>query len=132
MEARTSGTSGARPFRGGSTQITWGRTPSWASWNAACPASPLDQGALAGLPELCATLSMGSGIVDTRIAVCDYANGRTYELEDRMNYDYTLRFDPDSALLYVDRTPYEGREPDQSGLLMLEDSVLTYENQSPN
>ena len=85
-----------------------------------------------GLPELCATLSMGSGIVDTRIAVCDYANGRTYELEDRMNYDYTLRFDPDSALLYVDRTPYEGREPDQSGLLMLEDSVLTYENQSPN
>ena len=85
-----------------------------------------------GLPELCATLSMGSGVIDTRIVVCDYANGRTYELEDRMNYDYALRFDPDSALLYVDRTPYEGREPDQSGLLMLEDSVLTYENQSPN
>ena len=85
-----------------------------------------------GLPELCATLSMGSGIVDTRIAVCDYTNGRTYELEDRMNYDYALRFDPDSALLYVDRTPYEGREPDQSGLLMLEDSILTYENQGPN
>lgn len=85
-----------------------------------------------GLPELCATLSLGSGIVDTRIMVCDYANGRTYELEDRMKYDYALRFDPDSALLYVDRTPYEGREPDQSGLLMLEDSVLTYYNQSPN
>lgn len=85
-----------------------------------------------GLPELCATLSIGSGIVDTRIMVCDYANGRTYELEDRMEYDYALRFDPDSALLYVDRTPYEGREPDQSGLLMLEGSVLTYENQSPN
>lgn len=85
-----------------------------------------------GLPELCATLSMGSGVIDTRIVVCDYANGRTYELEDRMKFDYALRFDPDSALLYVDRTPYEGREPDQSGLLMLEDSVLTYENQSPN
>ena len=85
-----------------------------------------------GLPELCATLSMGSGVIDTRIMVCDYANGRTYELEDRMKYDYALRFDPDSALLYVDRTPYEGRESDQSGLLMLEDSVLTYCNQSPN
>ncbi|MCI7474506.1 MAG: M56 family metallopeptidase [Clostridiales bacterium] len=85
-----------------------------------------------GLPELCATLSMGSGIVDTRIMVCDYANGRTYELEDRMNYDYALRFDPDSALLYVDRTPYGRREPDQSGLLTLEDSILTYHNQSPN
>ena len=85
-----------------------------------------------GLPELCATLSMGSGVIDTRIVVCDYANGRTYELEDRMKFDYALRFDPDTALLYVDRTPYEGREPDQSGLLMLEDSVLTYENQSPN
>lgn len=85
-----------------------------------------------GLPELCATLSMGSGVIDTRIMVYDYANGRTYELEDRMKFDYALRFDPDTALLYVDRTPYEGREPDQSGLLMLEDSVLTYENQSPN
>ena len=51
---------------------------------------------------------------------------------DAALYDYALRFDPDSALLYVDRTPYEGWEPDQSGLLMLEDSILTYENQGPN
>ena len=85
-----------------------------------------------GLPELCTTRSMGSGAIDTRIMVCDYVSGRTYELEDRMKYDYALRFDPDSALLYVDRTPYEGREPDQSGLLMLEGDVLTYENQGPN
>lgn len=85
-----------------------------------------------GLPELCTTLSLGSGVIDTRIRVYDYANGHTYELEDRMKYDYALRFDPDSTLLYVDRTPYEGREPDQSGLLMLEGDVLTYENQGPN
>jgi len=40
IPARMAGTSGARPFRGGSTQITWGRMPSRASWAAVCPASP--------------------------------------------------------------------------------------------
>ena len=43
-----------------------------------------------GLPELCSTLSFGSGIVDERIIIYDYANGASYSLEDRMEYDYSL------------------------------------------
>lgn len=42
------------------------------------------------LPEICATLSSGSGMIDNRIIIYDYANGVRYELEDRGNYDYTL------------------------------------------
>lgn len=43
-----------------------------------------------GLPELCSTLTMGSGIGDNRIIIYDYANGASYSLEDRMEYDYSL------------------------------------------
>ena len=46
-----------------------------------------------GLPELCSTLSVGSGMSDNRIIVCDYANGASYTLEDRGEYDYSLRLD---------------------------------------
>ena len=42
------------------------------------------------LPEICATLSIGSGMIDNRIIIYDYANGVSYELEDRGNHDYTL------------------------------------------
>ncbi len=43
-----------------------------------------------GLPELCSTVSFGSGMVDDRIIVYDYAKGETYELADRGFHDYTL------------------------------------------
>lgn len=43
-----------------------------------------------GLPELCSTLSIGSGIVDDRIIIYDYANDASYSLEDRMEYDYSI------------------------------------------
>ncbi|MDR1736565.1 MAG: M56 family metallopeptidase [Oscillospiraceae bacterium] len=46
-----------------------------------------------GLPELCATVSVGSGIVDTRVKVYDCASGTGYELSNRMYYGddtYTL------------------------------------------
>jgi len=43
-----------------------------------------------GLPELCATVSMGSGIVDTRVVVYDYASNKLYELSDRTYYDYSF------------------------------------------
>lgn len=42
------------------------------------------------LPELCATVSFGSGIVDTRVLIYDYANDKGYDLSDRMYYDYSL------------------------------------------
>lgn len=43
-----------------------------------------------GLPELCATVSDGSGIIDTHVVVIDYSNGETYTLWDRGVYDYAL------------------------------------------
>lgn len=41
-----------------------------------------------GKRELISGLSMGSGMVDERIRVYDYANGKLYELSDRFNYNY--------------------------------------------
>ena len=43
-----------------------------------------------GLPEFCATVSFGSGLIDTRVVVFDYANDQFYDLADRGHYDYTL------------------------------------------
>jgi hypothetical protein len=43
-----------------------------------------------GLPELCATVSVGSGMVDTRVIVYDYANEKLFDLSDRGYYDYSL------------------------------------------
>lgn len=35
-----------------------------------------------GIPELCSTLSSGSGMIDNRIIIYDYAGGASYELSD--------------------------------------------------
>ena len=65
-----------------------------------------------GLPELCATVSLGSGIIDERIIAFDYATSNTYDLNDRMYYDYALYLD--NGRLMVKQTKY----PDpQSGAL---------------
>jgi len=48
-----------------------------------------------GKPEFCATVSVGSGIIDNRIVVFDYAEGKTYQLSDRMHYDYYLSLSGD-------------------------------------
>jgi hypothetical protein len=52
-----------------------------------------------GKPEFCATVSFGSGIVDTHILVYDYAKGKTYTLSDRMSYDYRLSLEDGNQLL---------------------------------
>ena len=36
-----------------------------------------------GNPELCSTISFGSGIIDDRIIIYDYAGGASYDLSDR-------------------------------------------------
>jgi len=43
-----------------------------------------------GKPELCSSTSLGSGLVDNRFIIYDYANGVSYEKSDRGQYDYTL------------------------------------------
>ena len=57
-----------------------------------------------GLPDVCATVSFGSGMVDTHVVVYDYANGQEYTLWDRGIFDYWLRVE-DGKLL-CDQKPY--------------------------
>lgn len=52
-----------------------------------------------GRPDVCATISVGSGIIDERVMICDLAEGKLYELSARGKYDYTLYLEGD--LLYI-------------------------------
>ena len=55
-----------------------------------------------GLPELCSSISWGSGMIDHRVIIYDYANGVSYELSDRGYFDFTLRQDHQDGRLFVD------------------------------
>ena len=59
------------------------------------------------LPEICATVSVGSGIVDNRIAVYDQANKKAYELSARTTYDYVLSLE--NGELTVTKIAYAGQ-----------------------
>jgi hypothetical protein len=52
-----------------------------------------------GKPEICATVSIGSGISDTRVIVYDYVDGKEYQLADRMTYDYYLSFEDGKVMV---------------------------------
>ena len=58
-----------------------------------------------GNPDFCSTINIGSGIVDSRVIICDYANGKIYVIEDRGKTDYMLRTD-NAGLLCLDRFDY--------------------------
>ncbi|WP_297719432.1 M56 family metallopeptidase [Intestinimonas sp.] len=77
-----------------------------------------------GLPELCATLSMGSGLIDNRVLIYDYAGGASYGLEDRGRYDYALRYSPEEDRLYVDKRDYQGGALVSTGPLVFRDGVI--------
>jgi hypothetical protein len=62
-----------------------------------------------GKPEFCATVSFGSGIIDNRVIVYDYTADKTYELSDRMYFDYFLSMD--NGKLMVTQTEYLGSKP---------------------
>ncbi len=83
-----------------------------------------------GLPELCSTLSVGSGMVDNRIIVYDYANGASYTLEDRGEYDYSFRLGKKNGCLWVDKKVYNRDDVVASGKPFLADDGLqvAYEN----
>ena len=75
-----------------------------------------------GNPELCSTLSMGSGVIDNRIIIYDYAGGASYELSDRGNFDYVLNMQGDS--LVVEKRPDGEDELIGSGeLVFLNDTI---------
>lgn len=77
-----------------------------------------------GLPELCTTLSWGSGMIDTRVLVYNYGEGTGYTMESRGRYDYTLRYNDEDGLLYVDVTPYGEDTVTTSGPLAFGDGCL--------
>lgn len=77
-----------------------------------------------GLPELCSTITFGSGIIDSRIIVCDYANGESYTLEDRGKYDYSLRLDESDGSLCVVQRAYNSGDIAAVGELFFSDRGL--------
>ncbi len=75
-----------------------------------------------GKPELCATVSWGSGIVDTHVIVYDYAAGASYCLSDRGFYDYALIDETRTLQVIKSQTPgilREERESSEKGTLSL-------------
>ena len=85
-----------------------------------------------GLPELCSSLSFGSGIIDERIIIYDYANGISYELEERGTFDYILRLNDSDGQLYVDKKNYNSNELVTSGRLVYEDNCIQVESVEAN
>ena len=77
-----------------------------------------------GLPDLCSTVTFGSGIIDSRIIVCDYANGESYTLEDRGKYDSSLRLDESDGSLCVVQRAHDSGDIAAVGELFFSDSGL--------
>ncbi len=76
-----------------------------------------------GLPELCVTANFGFGMIDSRITICDYANGASYTLADRGKFDYALRMDTENQL-YVDQSDYTTGERVTTGRLCYSDGCI--------
>ena len=75
-----------------------------------------------GLPELCSTVSYGSGEVDDRVIIYDYAGGASYTLEDRGEYDYVLSLE--NGKLWVTQYAYNTKTVASRGYLTFEDGAL--------
>ena len=84
------------------------------------------------LPELCSTISWGSGMIDNRVTIYDYANGASYELSDRGYFDFTLRFNEADGYLYVTKMKYNTDELIESGRLVFKNDCLQVEGFSSN
>ena len=80
-----------------------------------------------GLPELCSTISWGSGMIDNRVTIYDYANGVSYELSDRGYFDFTLRFHEADGYLYVDKKKYNTDELVETGRLVFKNNTIQIE-----
>jgi len=75
-----------------------------------------------GKPELCSTISIGSGLVDNRIFVYDYAKGESFELADRAHYDYVLTLR--NNRLCAEKRRYADERLLAAGEIILRDGVL--------
>jgi len=77
-----------------------------------------------GYRELCSEIALGSGMVDERIRVYDYANSKLYDLSDRGRYDYTLTLENgvlkyNMNLWYILDSSLEGHSPIETDILTL-------------
>ncbi len=77
-----------------------------------------------GYADLCSTVSMGSGIVDTHIVVYDYVYDKLYTLADRMHYDYSLRLNETDGYLLCDKRRYPETVIAASDKLLFSDGKL--------
>ena len=87
-----------------------------------------------GLPELCSSISWGSGMIDNRVIIYDYANGVSHELSDRGYFDFTLRFNEADGYLYVDKTKNNTDELVETGRLFFKNHCIQIEgfsNEAP-
>ncbi len=79
-----------------------------------------------GYPEICSTVTFGSGIVDEHIVVYDYHNGKEYYLWERMDFDFRLF--SDYGELFAERVPYSTRNDEdcrkETGRLRFKDGIL--------
>jgi len=75
-----------------------------------------------GYPEICATVSWGSGIVDCHVVVYDYKNGTSSTLWERMKFDYTLSLE--NGLLFCSKSPYGTSDAEEKGVLAMENGNL--------
>ena len=80
-----------------------------------------------GLPEICSQVSYGSGIIDNRVIIHDYANGVSYSLIDRGYHDYYLRMNDSDGYLYVDKKVYNSDKLVSSGRLVYKDDCIQIE-----
>ena len=114
----------SRPVDGteqdGEVELVYGM-PIWNAWFCDLTGD--------GFPEICASLSFGSGVIDNRIIVVDYANGASYLLENRMRYDYVLRLQESDGALYVDQTDCTTGSLVASGRLIFADGCIQIQPQ---
>ena len=83
-----------------------------------------------GKPEICSQVTMGSGIIDQRVVIFDYASGVSYKLEDRGVYDYYLRLNDADGCLYVEKKVYNTNNLISSGRLVFRDGCIQFEGNS--
>ncbi len=76
-----------------------------------------------GLPELCSTLSFGSGMIDERILIYDYANSVSYSLEDRGNFDFSLSLS--NGRIMVTKRDHKSHEVVDQGYLAYQNETVT-------
>lgn len=80
-----------------------------------------------GYPDVCATYTYASGMIDSRIVICDYVNGASYELSDRGYHDFTLWLNDSDGQLYVNKRVYPNDELVSSGRLVFKDDCIQIE-----